>query len=433
MRRLAANLTTIRADLLARRAPHLSEPLPTGNALSAVPILPELEKIVSLIPESFIGTHPLNAYVPPTLGEDPPQRIFAWNTRSNADHIKFALRGCLTASLCYVFYNLVDWQGISTSVTTCLLTALSTIGGSRQKQVLRFAGATVGGFVFGMGSQIFILPYFNTIGAFTVLFIFVTVLSSWVLTSSPRLAYFGFQMGFAYYLINLQEFAFQTSLSIARDRVVGVLFGLIMMWLVFDQLGAAPAWVTMKKTYVANLRLLARLAREPVSTDMRSATDTYFSLRETISEGADSVRSLADGVLLEFGATREQGLAWRRKIFAWQPLLRTLYLTEVGLWRFRAKSFGYELPEPVLLAQRAFDDQAANLLDGMADRMEGVSPKQETNLEKASEHLNQEIEAFRSEHPQDVLSPETQAYFALSTRAENLASSLNDAFSASGV
>ena len=433
MRRLAENLATICADLLARRVPHLSESLPAGNVLSAVPILPELEKIVSLIPESFIGSHPLDAYVPPASGEDPPHRIFAWDTRSNADHIKFALRGCLTASLCYVFYNLVDWQGISTSVTTCLLTALSTIGGSRQKQVLRFAGATVGGFVFGMGSQIFILPHFNTIGGFTVLFIFVTALSSWILTSSPRLAYFGFQMGFAYYLINLQEFAFQTSLSIARDRVVGVLFGLIMMWLVFDQLGASPAWVTMKKTYVANLRLLARLAREPVSTDMSSATDTYFSLRETISEDVDRVRSLADGVLLEFGATREQGLAWRREIFAWLPLLRTLFLAEVALWKFRAKSFGYELPEPVRLAQRAFDDQAANLLDGMADRMEGVRPKQEANLKKASEKLDQAIKTFQSEHPQEALSPQIQAYFALSSRAENLASSLNNAFSTSGV
>jgi multidrug resistance protein MdtO len=433
MRRLAENLATICADLLARRAPHLSEPLPAGNVLSAVPILPELEKIVSLIPDTFVGSRPLDAYVPPTSGGDPPQRIFATDALTNAEHIKFALRGCLTASLCYVLYNLVDWQGISTSVTTCFLTALSTIGASRQKQVLRFVGATVGGFVFGMGSQIFILPSLNSIGGFTVLFIVVTALSSWVLTSSTRLSYFGLQMALAYYLINLQEFAFQTSLAIARDRVVGVLFGLIMMWFIFDQLGAAPAWVTMKKTFVANLRLLAWLAREPISTDMRTATDTYFSLRETISDDVDSVRSLADGVLLEFGATREQGLAWRREILAWQPLIRTLFLTEVALWKFRAKSFGYELPEPVRMAQWAFDDQAANLLDGMADRMEGVRPKQEANLDKASEHLNQAIKTFRSEHPQESLSPQTQAYFALSSRAENLASSLNDAFSASGV
>lgn len=168
--------------------------------------------------------------------------------------------------------------------------------------------------------------------------------------------------------------------------------------------------VTMKKTFVANLRLQARLAREPVSTDMRTATDTYFSLRDTLSGDVDSVRSLADGVLLEFGPTREQGLAWRREILGWQPLLRTLFLTEAALWKFRAKSFGYELPEPVRLAQRAFDDQAANLLDGMADRMEGVRPKQETNLEKASEHLNRAIEAFRSEHPQDALSPQIQTF-----------------------
>ena len=433
MRRLADNLTTICADLLARRAPHLSEPLPAGNASSAVPILPELERIVSMIPDAFVGSHPLNAYVPPASGQDPPRRIFAWDALSNPEHMKFALRGCLTASLCYVIYNGIDWPGISTSVTTCFLTALSTIGSSRQKQVLRFIGATLGGFVLGMGSQIFILPAVNSIGGFTILFIVVTALSSWVATSSARLSYCGVQMALAYYFVHLQEFAFQTSLAIARDRVVGILFGLTMMWLVFDQIGAVPSWVAMKKTFVANLRLQARLAREPVSTDIRTATETYFSLRETISEDIDSVRSLADGVLLEFGATREQGLAWRRKILAWQPPLRTLFLNEVALWRFRAKLFGYELPEPVRLAQRAFDDQAANLLDGMADRIEGVRPKQEANLEMASEHLNQAIEAFRSEHRQDALSPQTQAYFALSSRAENLASSLNDAFSASGV
>jgi hypothetical protein len=71
----------------------------------------------------------------------------------------------------------------------------------------------------------------------------------------------------------------------------------------------------------------------------------------------------------------------------------------------------------------------------MADQIEGVGPKQEANLQKASENLNQAIEAFRSEHPQDALSPQSQEpdIFCPSSRAENLASSLNDAFSATGV
>jgi multidrug resistance protein MdtO len=94
-----------------------------------------------------------------------------------------------------------------------------------------------------MGSQIFILPYLDSIAGFTVLFILVTLFASWFMTCSPRLSYFGLQAALAFYLINLQEFAVRTSLSVARDRAVGVLVGLFMMWLVFDQLwGLVLRW-----------------------------------------------------------------------------------------------------------------------------------------------------------------------------------------------
>src|SRR5437868_9464032 len=100
----------------------------------------------------------------------------------------------------------MEWPGISTSVTTCLLTALSTIGASHQKQFLRICGALVGGFVLGMGSQIFILPHFDSIAGFVLLFAAATALAAWFMTSSPRLSYFGIQVALAFYLINLSEF-----------------------------------------------------------------------------------------------------------------------------------------------------------------------------------------------------------------------------------
>jgi multidrug resistance protein MdtO len=87
------------------------------------------------------------------------------------------MKGCLAASLCYIIYNVIDWPGISTAVTTCLVTALSTIGPSRQKQILRLAGALAGGVLIGMGSQVFILPYVDSIAGFTVLFMLVTGLA----------------------------------------------------------------------------------------------------------------------------------------------------------------------------------------------------------------------------------------------------------------
>jgi len=319
------------------------------------------------------------------------------------------VKGCLAASSCYVIYNAIAWPGISTAVTTCLLTALTTIGSSHQKQILRICGAVVGGFVLGMGSQIFILPYLDSITGFVVLFVAVTFLSSWLMTSSPRLSYFGFQVALAFYLINLNEFKIQTSLGVARNRVVGILLGLFTMWLVFDQIWGAPAAVQMKKAFVSSLRLLAQFVREPVSKNLKNTIARGFALRETINTNLDKVRALADGVLLEFGPSREQDLALRDRIRQWQPSLRTLFITWIVLWRYRAGLPGFELPEAIQPALEQFDNRLATALDGMADRMEGNSstqmedlPKAYVRIEKAaakasweqSDHFSQQIESF---------------------------------------
>src|SRR5260370_21089204 len=172
--------------------------------------------------------------------EAPELKILVPDALTNPEHLQFALKGCFAASLCYIVYDSIAWPGINTAVTTCLLTGLSTIGASRQKQILRFAGALVGGFLIGMGSQIFILPYLDSIAEFTLLFVLVTGVAAWFLTSSPRLSYFGLQVALAFYLINLEKFAVQTSLSIARDRIVGILLGLFMLLLLLGPFLGAP-------------------------------------------------------------------------------------------------------------------------------------------------------------------------------------------------
>ncbi|MBV8052494.1 MAG: FUSC family protein, partial [Acidobacteriaceae bacterium] len=335
-----------------------------------------------------------------------------------------ALRGCLAASACYIIYNAIAWPGISTAVTTCFFTALSTVGSSRQKQVLRFGGALVGGFLIGMGAQIFILPYLDSIAGFTVLFIAVTVLASWILTSSPRLSYFGLQLALAFYLINLQEFKIQTSLAIARDRVVGVLLGLSMMWLVFDQIGGAPAAVKMRKTFVSGLRLLAQFAREPVSSDRRVAEARNFSLRETIAGNFDQVRALADGVVFEFGSNRQHDLVQRSHVLRWQPQLRILFITRVALWRYRAKEPGFELPAAIIAAQQDFDNHLAAALDGMAAKLEGKPPHEDENLAASLEHLDQAAQAWISKEPDEVLAARLETFLSLCRKTESLTAAL---------
>ena len=250
LRNLAGTVARIRTDLMNRQIPESIHFNPEDEPLRDVTMLREMEKIVALIPQAFAGSQSMDEYLPPSA-DSSRWKLFAADALTNSEHLQFAMKGCLAASLCYIIYDSIAWPGISSAVTTCLLTGLSTIGASRQKQILRFAGALVGGFLIGMGSQIFILPYLDSIAGFTVLFVLVTALASWFVTCSPRLSYFGLQVALAFYLINLQEFAVQTSLSIARDRIVGVLLGLFMMWLVFDQLWGAPAAVEMKRTFIS--------------------------------------------------------------------------------------------------------------------------------------------------------------------------------------
>jgi len=415
-RTLAQAVGAIRTDLIKRRIPQPIQFHATEKTSQHRPLLEQIEHLVGLIPQAFADSRSMDEYVP--FSDDTPRtRLFSPDALVNPDHVKFAVKGCLAASACYVIYNAIAWPGISTAVTTCLLTALSTIGSSRQKQVLRFAGAIVGGFVIGMGSQIFILPYLDSIAGFTVLFILVTAAAAWIMTSSPRLSYFGLQVALAFYLINLQEFAMQTSLSIARDRVVGILLGLFLMWLVFDQLWGTPAAIEMKKTFIANLRLLAQLAREPLPG--REQGWRSHSIRETINANFDKVRSLSDGVVFELGPSRQEDLALRDRIRSWQAPLHTFLVTRLALVKYRLQFPGFELPEAVRGAQQKFDDHLANAVDDMADRMEG----------KASARRNEVEDAFRelesSTISQKVLLPQVQTFLALSRNLKNVALSLD--------
>jgi multidrug resistance protein MdtO len=337
------------------------------------------------------------------------------------EHLKFALRGCLAASGCYIIYNAIAWPAIGApAMATCLLTAVSTVGASRQRQIVRFAAFVVGGFLIGIGSEMFILPHLDSIAGFTIFFIFVIALASWFMTSSPRLSYFGFQIVVVFCLINLQEFTRQTSLAAARDRVVGVGLGLCMMWLAFDQLWSTPVAAEMKGTFISTLRLLAQFAREPLSKDLRVAAERTFSLRETINSTFDEVRALADAVLLETGPSRRQDLSLRSQILRRQPRLRMLFIMRVALWRYRVRVSGFELPAPVATAQQEFDEALADVMDGMADRSEGKTSQGKDDFEAAFEGLERTVRSSCSEGPQGLLAPELQAFLALSRRIADL-------------
>src|SRR5580704_18553747 len=100
-----------------------------------------MESAVSLIAEMLTAQRSLSAYELQQSSKEEASRFLVPDALSNPEHLRFALKGCLAASLCYFTYNLIDWPGISTAVITCFLTALTTTGASLQKQTLLLTGA----------------------------------------------------------------------------------------------------------------------------------------------------------------------------------------------------------------------------------------------------------------------------------------------------
>ena len=349
---------------------------------SGIPLLAEMERTASLIPHVFVSSDAVHNYFPSMLDEaEPSHGFFKKDAFENPAHIDFALRGCLAATLCYFTYEILNWRGLATSVTTCALTALSNLGTSRQKQFLRISGAIAGGLLLGIGSQVFILPYIDTIAGFSLLFAAITAVAAWFATSSQRLSYFGLQMANAFYLITVQEFAIPTSVTTARDRVIGVMLGLFMMWLAYHSLSKDSAADHMVESFVANLRAIGDLALQPGSEAPERAMKRIRAVRAQIGTNFNNVMAQSDAVPFELGPKRAESMANRALIKSWQPQLQTIYLDELALMQHRVFGAEESLPPAVSIAQRRFNEACAALLIQMADHLDGKVSNHWTDLD----------------------------------------------------
>src|SRR5437899_524390 len=111
IRLLAENVGSVRSALLAEGTPLLNAfHVTQGNVPHAIPLVTEMERTVQLMNEVLIGSQSLSVFAAQPSSGDPPPSFFALDAFTNVEHIQFALKGCLTAGLCYIIYNRVDCQ-----------------------------------------------------------------------------------------------------------------------------------------------------------------------------------------------------------------------------------------------------------------------------------------------------------------------------------
>jgi multidrug resistance protein MdtO len=246
---------------------------------------------------------------------------------TNPEHVQYALKTTAAAVFCYLLYSLLDWPGIHTCFITVYIVAQTTAAESVEKLTLRIIGCLIGA-AAGIAAIVFLVPALTSIGGLMIAVFLGAWAGAYVAAEGPRISYAGFQIAFAFFLCIIQGSGPSFDLTIARDRIIGILIGnlvaycaLVYVWPVTISRRVDPALATAFRQLAQaasakeprERRLLASQAQgtlreietdielahyEPVS--IRSPAE-WLSARRQVVENSQSL-----GTLLLIGAdTRE--------------------------------------------------------------------------------------------------------------------------------
>jgi multidrug resistance protein MdtO len=303
-------------------------------------------------------------------------RLLLPDATTNPEYVQFAVKGALAALICYVLFVGFNYPGIYTSVVTCFVVSLSTIGSSNQKGLLRFGGAVVGG-LMGLFALVYGFPNVDGLGGFWLVFASGTAVAAWVNFGSPRISYGGYQTGLAFYKATLQEFGPALSATVVRDRLIGVAFGLIVFGIVEHVLWPVRAAERMHARLadvLCSLSVFARVAsRSPGDVDAR---------RQLISQQVTDVQGFIESSKFEAGADAQsiQGLTVDAQ---------TVFLLLLAIAR-HASAMATP-PDAMRAAMNRVDDHVAVILEGIAERIRGGGTAPEIDVDGARTSLQQSV------------------------------------------
>jgi multidrug resistance protein MdtO len=381
---IARNLSAVRYCLLCKSLTNWID-LPLANR-TVNPILVEIERTVDLIAQSFSDENlPIQRLLP---AADPKMSIgvFVVDALRNKEHFKFAVRGTLSGLLCYVFYMSTGWMGLGASIITCTLTARRFTGASRHRQSLRFAGFIFGAGVIGLGTEVLILPQLDSLLQYAILFASVVAVGSWIATSGPRIAYAGFQIVLAYNLVNLNKFTINTSLVPSRDALLGIMLGVVAMWLVFDHLWAESSSSSVRSLLLSTLRDLADFKAVVAETALE-ANQQLAATSSRINRDFDKLRDLADMYAFESFPKKPNENLVNRSIRTLSPELRAFLFVKTGLLQHR----NLTAKEPDALV-REVEEQASGVLRSLANAIEGEEAEQLSSWNLHAEELRARVQ-----------------------------------------
>jgi uncharacterized membrane protein YccC len=260
----------------------------------------------------------------PAAHSPKPKGFFVSDAFTNPAHVHFALKVTFAAMFCYIFYMAIDWSGIHTALITCTFIALESTGATLHKGVLRIGGCVIGG-ALALFTIVFLMPHMDTIASLVVVVACAAAIAGWVATGSELISYGGLQIAFAFFYSVFQGYAPDTDLDNVRNRVVGILFGLIVTGLVFQYIWPERTIDRLRDALRQALRQLSQLLR---TDGGKPEPDALVAKVSTELAQAQRQAELASFESEELGATDqasknqlEDVLAHAQEIFASAKLL----------------------------------------------------------------------------------------------------------------
>jgi multidrug resistance protein MdtO len=220
----------------------------------------------------------------PAIAQEP---FFVADALSNPVYQRFALKTTLAAMLCYVIYVGIDWQGIHTAMITCFVAALGTTGETVHKLALRITGCLIGA-AMGFAAILFIIPNLTSVGGLMGLVFIAMLPAAWVTSGSERISYGGVQIGLAFLLTVLQGFEPGISMDSGRDRIIGILLGNVMVYVIFTQIWPVGVIDGVRSHLAKALSALAGLAALPVD-NRRGAIDAASAAMTHLRQAEDQL------------------------------------------------------------------------------------------------------------------------------------------------
>src|SRR5206468_4690624 len=192
-------------------------------------------------------------------------------------------------------------------------------------------------------------------------------IAGWVGAGSERISYAGLQIAFAFFYSVFQGYAPDTDLDNVRNRIIGILFGLIVTGLVFQYIWPERTIDRSRAALRQALRQLARLVEipRPESSIEAAKADAHRLIGET-SKSFDQARRYIELTQFEFEESPNGERTSLGNLESTLSRAENVFVVTTSLASEQAWDEWQQLPPAARIAESVLRDVAAKRIERVA-------------------------------------------------------------------